>query len=114
MKTYQKILGQQVVSSPFSCLEKFNRIDRYFTPSDICAVFGSVWLGLEIHIGMKVNPHCKTGVAWVDFDRFIETVTGKETLHDTLGITYQTITEEESTDVKFRNVKYVSSHFCQG
>ena len=82
-------------------------------PSDIWAVFGSIWLGLEIAIGMKVNPRCKTGVAWDDFDRFIETITGKKTLHDTLGITYQIITEEESMDVKFRNVKYASSHFCQ-
>ena len=47
---------------------------------------------------MKLNPQCGTGVAWDDFDRFLETITGKETLHDTVGITYQTITEEESID----------------
>ena len=47
---------------------------------------------------MKLNPRCGTGVAWDNFDRFVETITGKETLHDTVGITYQTITEEEPTD----------------
>ena len=45
--------------------------------------------------GMKLNPHCGTGVAWDNFDRFVDTVSGKETLHDTVGIAYQTITEEE-------------------
>ena len=47
---------------------------------------------------MKLNPQCGTGVTWDNFDRFLETITGKETLHDTVGITYQTITEEESID----------------
>ena len=47
---------------------------------------------------MKLNPRCGTGVTWDDFDKFPETTTGKETLHDTVGITYQTITEEESID----------------
>ena len=47
---------------------------------------------------MKLNPRCVTGVAWNDFDRFVETITGKETLYNTVDITYQTITEEESVD----------------
>ena len=47
-------------------------------------------------LGMK--PRCETDVAWDNFDRFVETITGKETVHDTVGITYQTITEEEPTD----------------
>ena len=47
---------------------------------------------------MKLNPRCGTGVAWDDFDRFLETTTGKERLRDTVGITYQTITEEETSD----------------
>ena len=47
---------------------------------------------------MKLNPRCGTGVAWDDFDRFLETTTGKERLRDTVGITYQTITEEETID----------------
>ena len=49
-------------------------------------------------LGMKLNPHCGTGLAWNNFDRFVETIAGKETLHDTVGVTYQTITEEEPID----------------
>ena len=45
-----------------------------------------------------MKPRCRTGVAWDNFDRFVETITGKETLRDTVDITYQTITEEEPTD----------------
>ena len=47
---------------------------------------------------MKLNPRCRTGVAWDNLNRFLETATGKETLHDTVGIAYQTITEDESID----------------
>ena len=52
----------------------------------------------KVTLGMKRNPRCGTGVAWDNFDRFVETITGKETLRDTVDITYQTITEEEPTD----------------
>ena len=34
----------------------------------------------------------------MNFDRFLETITGKERLHNTDGITYQTITKEEPID----------------
>ena len=47
---------------------------------------------------MKLNPRCETGVAWDNFNRFVETIAGQETMHDTVGITYQTITEEEPMD----------------
>lgn len=46
---------------------------------------------------MKLNPRRGIGVVWDDFDRFVETIRGKKTLHETVGITYQT-TEEESVD----------------
>ena len=42
-------------------------------------------------MGMKLNSRCGTGVAWDDFDRFLETTTSKEALRDTVGITHQTI-----------------------
>ena len=35
---------------------------------------------------MKLVPQCGTGVAWDNFDRFVETVSGKDALHDTVGI----------------------------
>ncbi|GFY05335.1 uncharacterized protein TNCV_2207811 [Trichonephila clavipes] len=45
------------------------------------------------------NPALFTGVAYDNFDRFVETTNGKDTLHDTVGIIYQNIeanTIEES------------------
>ena len=32
-----------------------------------------------------------SGVAFDNYDRFVETFSGKDTLHDTVGIAYQTI-----------------------
>ncbi|KAK0176842.1 hypothetical protein PV328_000944 [Microctonus aethiopoides] len=37
------------------------------------------------------NPSLCTGVAFDNFDRYIDTLDGKETLHDTVGIIYQNI-----------------------
>ena len=76
-----------MVSLLFSYLEKFNRNDS-LPPSDIWEVFGLVLYGVEIPIGKKLNPQCGIGLAWDDFDRFLETTTGKETLHDTVDITH--------------------------
>ena len=35
-----------------------------------------------------------TGCAFDNFDRFVETISGKDTLHDAVGIAYETIVEE--------------------
>ena len=58
---------------------------------------------------MKYNHRCGADVAWDDFDRFVETITGRETLHDTVDITCQTITEEESMDQEPDNDENLSS-----
>ena len=39
--------------------------------------------------GMSLNASTATGVAWDNFDRFVETKSGKDTLQDTVGIAYQ-------------------------
>ena len=39
--------------------------------------------------GMTCNPALGTGLAWDNFDRFVATMTGTDTLHDTVGIAYQ-------------------------
>ncbi|GFW80338.1 uncharacterized protein TNCV_2944711 [Trichonephila clavipes] len=56
-----------------------------------------------VHNGhVKTSKHIMlvfTGVAYDNFDRFVETTNGKDTLHDTVGIIYQNIeanTIEES------------------
>lgn len=36
-------------------------------------------------------PNLQTGVAFDNFDRFVDTLTGKDTLHDTVGIIFQNI-----------------------
>lgn len=43
-------------------------------------------------------PNYCTGVAFDNFDRFVETSNGKDTLHDTVGILYQNITQIDNTD----------------
>ena len=39
-----------------------------------------------------------TGVAFHSYDRFVETLTGKDTLHDTVGIAYQTVKLDDTID----------------
>lgn len=41
------------------------------------------------------NKDLHTGVAFDNFDRYVDTANGKDTLHDTVGIIYQTIIENE-------------------
>ena len=43
----------------------------------------------ETPFGMKTTPGFNTGIAWDNFDRFVDTKSGKDTLHDTVGIAYQ-------------------------
>ena len=46
--------------------------------------------------GMQLEPGCCTGVAFDNFDRYVETTTGQDTLHDKVGIAYQNITSPPS------------------
>ena len=46
---------------------------------------------------MILDPELGTGVAFDNFDRFVETLSGKDTLHDTVGIVYQTIRRNNDT-----------------
>ena len=62
------------------------------------ARFKSTKQNLLTPLGMKLNSRCGTGVVWDKFDRFLETITIRETLHDRVGVTNQPITEEELTD----------------
>ena len=38
---------------------------------------------------METTPEFNAGIAWDKIDRFVETNSGKDTLHDTFGIAYQ-------------------------
>ena len=48
---------------------------------------------------MKRSPNLCTGLAFDNFDRFVETSTGKDTLHDTVCIVYQLQREENANEV---------------
>ena len=54
---------------------------------------------------MKLDPQYGTGVVWDNFDCFIETVSGNDTLHDTVGIAYQTVITDGSNETEHNNKK---------
>ena len=44
-----------------------------------------------IPAGMSNDKSYSAGLAFDNYDRFTETLSGKDTLHDTVGIAYQTV-----------------------
>ena len=53
--------------------------------------------------GMHRRSDLHTGVAYDNFDLFVETLTGKNTLHDTVGIVTQDIPENDNELFNFVN-----------
>lgn len=53
--------------------------------------------------GIQPTSILSSGVAWDNYDRFVETSSGKNTLHDTVGIIYQNIPTEEELNIIKRN-----------
>lgn len=55
-----------------------------------------------------MEPNCeglRTHVAFDNFDKFVETVNGKDTLHDTVGIVYQNVRDETNAHLpKIANI----------
>lgn len=54
--------------------------------------------GCQTPHGMKHDPSLGTGVAWDNFDRYVETSSGKGTLHDTVGIADQLVRTSPFSD----------------
>lgn len=50
--------------------------------------------------GIKFQPDLATGLAWDNYDVNIETLDGRDTLHATVGICYQSMTEEANETVQ--------------
>ena len=50
--------------------------------------------------GIEKDPNLATGVAFDNFDRFVETLSGKDTLHDTVGIVYQCDTTTTNASIQ--------------
>ena len=44
---------------------------------------------------MTMDSEAGVGLAFGNFDRFVETLSGKDTLHDTVGIAYQISTKDQ-------------------
>lgn len=53
---------------------------------------------------IKKSSHLCTGVAFDNFDRFVETRNGKDTLHDTVGIIYQNVDPDAIEETQLSNV----------
>ena len=53
--------------------------------------------GSVIPHGKKVLP-VPSGLAFDNYDRYVETLSGKNTLHDTVGIMYQNIGYPQNVD----------------
>ena len=51
--------------------------------------------------GMNLAAILATDVAFNNFDRLVETISGKDTLHDTAGIAHQLSTEETENSDKY-------------
>ena len=61
----------------------------------------TIWEDLEETVG--------TGVAWDIYERFVETISGKDTLHDTVRINYQVQTEDLLDFNSKQNPEYVET-----
>ena len=51
---------------------------------------------------MSLNPANNIGVAFDNFDKYLETVSGKDTLHDTVGIAYETSSSATGESLDFQ------------
>ncbi|GFX49059.1 hypothetical protein TNCV_786151 [Trichonephila clavipes] len=45
-----------------------------------------------------------TGVAFDNFDRYVDTLTGKHTLHDTVGIIYQNVSHDYDIELNSSSI----------
>ncbi|GFW88135.1 hypothetical protein TNCV_218071 [Trichonephila clavipes] len=50
------------------------------------------------------SPSLSTGVAFDNFDRYVDTLTGKDTLHDTVGIIYQNVSHDYDIELNSSSI----------
>ena len=66
--------------------------------------------------GMGLDANLGTGVAFDNYDEFVETLSGKDTLHDTVGIAYQVIPKKnelvESEEIQCLSQSSKSENSC--
>ena len=94
-------LALKSITGSKKALVVLNRLSHIASPTTLEEVeteltFEATKNGLLTPNGMSLDPMYGTGVAFDNYDRFVETLNGKDTLHDTVGIIYQTIPEEDT------------------
>ena len=67
------------------------------------AMFESLKNNLFTSSGTRLDPQCSKGVTWDNFECFVETIRGKDTLHDTAGIAYPTVITYNSKKLNITN-----------
>ncbi|GFV49042.1 hypothetical protein TNCV_5065261 [Trichonephila clavipes] len=53
---------------------------------------------------VKPSKHITLGVAFDNFDRYVDTLTGKDTLHDTVGIIYQIVSHDYDIELNSSSI----------
>lgn len=61
--------------------------------------------------GITLSPDLCMGVAFDNFDRYVETCSGKDTLHDTVGIIFQNVTDVSDVDAREDCENYDGNEF---
>ena len=86
--TMKSLTGSRKV---IEILNKLGHCDNYHSAEEIEIemTFEANKEGVLTPHGMTCNLVLGTGLAWDNFDRFVATLTGTDTLHDTVGIAYQ-------------------------
>ncbi|CAH1115753.1 unnamed protein product [Psylliodes chrysocephalus] len=62
---------------------------------------------------IRKNPNLCTGIAFDNFDRFIETKSGKDTLHDTVGVIYRNEDPNTLHETETQNLPSATSEECE-
>ena len=116
MKQLQLVLDIKSFTRKQKTVEILNRMDQCVSKSFTEEI--KIELTFEVNknckkatLGMKATSAFSTGIAWDKLDRFVETKSGKDTLHDTAEIAYQmrdvpmtnktTIHSEKSTNCTY-------------
>ncbi|GFU85933.1 hypothetical protein TNCV_3845771 [Trichonephila clavipes] len=78
----------------------YNKLEELETEATISSVKRSQICPVDIF----QSPSLSTGVAFDNFDRYVDTLTGKDTLHDTVGIIYQNVSHDYDIELNSSSI----------
>ncbi|GFU51383.1 uncharacterized protein TNCV_4752491 [Trichonephila clavipes] len=78
----------------------YNTLEELETEATISSVNRSQICPLDI----IQSPSLSTGVAFDNFDRYVDTLTGKDTLHDTVGFIYQNVSDDYDIELNSSSI----------